>query len=206
MSEIKEIQIDRHDGNKYRSTATSGVDTFAKIHYKDDGSIDEELTYSKSYYAKLHPEEIEDEKDSTEDEDSSQSYSSSSYGSYSSSQTENSDNKGFFETTFGKIICTIIPILPAWWIIKCPFSWITYPLRKAVKWANNQGNNILPSYCFRENDGWITILLQTIILVLPLWWIIKLIGNLLTLLPRLLLNIWTVNNDNFWPRYSFFKF
>ena len=206
MSEIKEIQIDRHDSNKYKSTATSGADTFAKIHYKDDGSIDEELTYSKYYYAKLHPEEIEDEEDSTEDEDSSLSYSPSSYASYSSNQTENSDNKSFPETKFGKFIFTIIPILPAWWIIKCPFSWITYPLRKAVKWANNQGNNILPSYCFRENDGWVTILLQTIILVLPLWWIIKLIGNLLTLLPRLLLNIWTVNNDNFWPRYSFFKF
>ena len=204
MSEVKEIKIDRHDSNKYQSTATSGLDTFAKIHYKDDGSIDEELTYSKYYYAELHPEETEEEEDSTESEYNFPSYHS--YSSNSSNQTGNSESKNFFEKKLGKFIFTIIPILPIWWIIKCPFSWITYPIRKTIKWANEQGNNIFPSYCFRKSDGCICIILETILLVLPIWWIIKLIGNLLTIIPRLLLNIWTVNNDNFWPRYSFCKF
>lgn len=204
MSEIKEIKIDRHDSNKYQSTSTSGLDTFAKVHYKDDGSIDEKLTYNKFYYAELHPEETKQKQVSTENKNSFSSYTS--HSSYNNNHTGNSESKSFFEKKLGKFIFTIIPILPAWWIIKCPFSWITYPVRKTIKLANKQGNNIFPSYCFRKKDGWFCIFIETLILILPIWWIIKLIGNLLTLLPRLLLNIWTVNNDNFWPRYSFFKF
>lgn len=204
MSEIKEIQIDRHDSNKYRSTATSGLDTFAKIHYKDDGSIDEELTYSKFYYAELHPKE-EKEKSNVNKETSSSKKSKTV--SFSNNQAGKSDKKvPFLEKKIGKLVCTILLVLPIWWIIKCPFSWITYPIRKSVKLANSQGNGIIPSYRFKKNDGCFNILIGTIFLVLPIWWIIKLIGNLLTILPRLLLNNWTVSNDNFWPRYSFYKF
>lgn len=54
MSEIKQIKIDRHDSNKYQATSTSGADTFARVYYKDDGSLDEKLTYSKYYYEELH--------------------------------------------------------------------------------------------------------------------------------------------------------
>lgn len=203
MSEIKEIQIDRHDSNKYQSTSTSGLDTFAKIHYKDDGSIDEELTYNKYYYAKLHPKE--EEKSNVNKETSSSKKSKTV--SYSNNQVGKSEKKvPFLEKKIGKLVCTILLVLPIWWIIKCPFSWITYPIRKSVKLANNQGNGIIPSYRFKKNDGCFNILIGTIFLVLPIWWIIKLIGNLLTILPRLLLNNWTVTNDNFWPRYSFYKF
>lgn len=202
---IEQIQIDRHDSYKYQYTAVTGSETFARVYYKDDGSLDEKLTYDKYYYAKLHPEEApkKEEIKKGKEETSSQKKSSSESQSH---EKEDDQHVKFIDSKFCKFIFTIILILPIWWVIKCPFSWISYPIRKSIKLANEQGNKIWPAYRFKEGDGCFIILIGTIFLILPFWWIIKLIGNLLTFLPRLILNNWTIKNDNFWPRYSFTKF
>lgn len=199
MSEIKQIKIDRHDSNKYKCTSVSGSDTFARVYYKDDGSLDEKLTYNKHYYAELHPKE--------EDHEEENIAFSAPFTSYTSnnSSTEEDDNwlKKVLENRIAKFILTIIPVLPIWWVIKCPISWLTYPIRKAIKVSNDKGNVLWPDYCFKEGDGLGVKILGTITLTLPVWWIIKLLGNALTILPRMFLNIWTIENDRFWPRYSF---
>lgn len=46
-----------------------------------------------------------------------------------------------------KIIFTIIPFLPVWWILKLPISLITYPFRKI---CSSKNNNLFPSYSFKK--------------------------------------------------------
>lgn len=205
MSKVAQIQIDRHDSYKYQCTAVTGSETFARVYYKDDGSLDEKLTYNKHYYAELHPEEAPKKEEIKKGKEETSSHKKSFSKSHSR-EKGNDQHIKFIDGKFGKFIFTIIPILPIWWVIKCPFSWISYPVRKSVKLANEQGNKLWPTYRFKEGDGCFTKFLGTIFLILPFWWIIKLIGNLLTILPRLILNNWTIKNDNFWPRYSFTKF
>lgn len=80
--------------------------------------------------------QIEDDED---DISGSPSYSSSySYLSYSAREEE-----GYCK----KFIYTIIPILPIWWIIKLPFSIITYPLRAL---CSSKNKSLLPSYSFKK--------------------------------------------------------
>lgn len=46
-----------------------------------------------------------------------------------------------------KLLFTIIPILPIWWIIKLPFALITYPFRAMFSCKNR---NLLPAYSFKK--------------------------------------------------------
>lgn len=207
--EIKELNVDRHDCGKYACFSTSGSESFARFYFNEDGSINEKLTYSKHYYEQLHPEESKVKEGSKKKEDNFDidTYSSC-YSSDSSDSSDSNDSavKKIINSSFGKIVFTIIPILLTWWLIKCVLSWITYPARKAICMANKKGNVVWPTYCFSSGDGNFKKFIGTITIILPIWWTIKLIGNLLTILPRLLLNNWTVTNVRFWPKYSFYEF
>lgn len=78
------------------------------------------------------------EYDRNRDDDS---YSSS----YSSSTREREEDKE--EGYCFKFIFTIIPILLIWWIIKIPFSLITYPFRLM---CSSDNKSLLPSYSFKK--------------------------------------------------------
>ena len=202
--EIKNQVIDRHDCGKYSSTSDYGDRMEARLWYNDDGSLDEKKTYSRGYYAKLHHEESQ-KKETKSDQASHKKSSKKKNRSHKHTRSSKNEDS-ILDHWFLKIFFTIILVLPIWWIIKCPFYWISYPIRKIVKASNDKGNVVLPTYRFQEGDDCLTIIAGTVTLTLPLWWLLKLIGNLLTFLPRLILNQFTINNANLFPYYSLTKF
>lgn len=59
MSSVKDVPISEEEfrhNNHYKNSSEGGGKFYAKMYYNDDGSLNEELTYSKSYYKELHPE------------------------------------------------------------------------------------------------------------------------------------------------------
>lgn len=210
---VENREIPYSDVGKYQCVSASGNSSkpTARFYFNEDGSLDELKTYNKFYYQKLHPELQKDE--AKEDNETTHTKDRSSQVITNKGQ-EATDSDGEYENKFlsfidskwGKILFTICPVLLIWWCIKVPFSWITYPVRKAMIASNKQGNRIWPKYQFSNDDSVIKKIIWTILLVLPLWWTFKLIGNLLTILPRLLFNNWEITNDRFWPAYSFLRF
>ena len=69
MSSVKDVPISedefRHN-NHYKNSSEGGGKFYAKMYYNDDGSLNENLTYSKSYYKKLHPDKPEKTKEKKE--------------------------------------------------------------------------------------------------------------------------------------------
>lgn len=72
--------------------------------------------------------------DENDDDDGRRSYS------YSHSESED-------DGMCKKFIFTIIPILPIWWIIKLPFSIVTWPFRCLF---SSKNKSLLPSYSFKK--------------------------------------------------------
>lgn len=69
MSSVKDVPISedefRHN-NHYKNSSEGGGKFYAKMYFNDDGSLNEKLTYSKSYYKKLHPDKPEKNKEKKE--------------------------------------------------------------------------------------------------------------------------------------------
>ena len=69
MSSVKDVPISedefRHN-NHYKNSSEGGGKFYAKMYFNDDGSLNEKLTYSKSYYKKLHPDKPEKTKEKKE--------------------------------------------------------------------------------------------------------------------------------------------
>lgn len=60
MSSVKDVPISEEEfrhNNHYKNSSEGGGKFYAKMYYNDDGSLNEELTYSKSYYKELHSED-----------------------------------------------------------------------------------------------------------------------------------------------------
>lgn len=88
-------RIDRSEKIKYKHTfQQAGKPDTARIYYKDDGSIDEERTYSKSYLEELHPKAKDKPK---------------------KDKPKKEKKKKEGRSWFGKLICWILSkILPSW--------------------------------------------------------------------------------------------
>ena len=121
MSRVERVRISREEScsGKYQTTfehselmdkhdaSTSQSIIEAQVWYNDDGTINEEFTYSDEWKRKNKLGHYKKSKPISSSSDGSASRSSSS--SSSSSEEEGSCIKLLF---------TIIPILPVWWIIK----------------------------------------------------------------------------------------
>ena len=97
-------EIDRRDGWKYQGSLDSSDSYRAEVWVNDDGSIDEERTYSRQYKEQLAKSREESKPKETTKRESRNSNISSS----SSSSSSNDEEEG----SCVKFLCTIIPILP----------------------------------------------------------------------------------------------
>jgi hypothetical protein len=108
------IEIDAHDVWKYQSTQTYAEGRSADVYYKDDGSLDEDLTYSNYYKSKRQGEEKKATISSSEathvmDDNSSRK-----------KKKKNKNKKDSNDGCLGKILKAPFKLL--WWIIKLPFK------------------------------------------------------------------------------------
>ncbi len=145
--------LDKHDGSSSQTYYE------ARVFYHDDGTINEESTYSDSWKRKNKLCQYE------EDEPK---YSPSSSGTYSGSSSSSNKDSNADNGKCVKFIFTIIPILPIWWIIKlfiksgaasflliwwlikAVFYIISWPIRILMYCClDKEGRRFLPKWTFK---------------------------------------------------------
>lgn len=62
----------------------------------------------------------------------------------SSSSNSSNDEEGYCK----KLILTVLPVLPIWWVIKLPFSIIAYPFRKLS--SSSKDATLFPHYSLNK--------------------------------------------------------
>lgn len=108
----EKIEIDADDTWKYQSTQTYAGGYSAYVHYKDDGSLNEDLTYSNYYKSKLQ----EEEKKATNSSSEATSIMNDKSKNKNKSYSKKDSNDGYLR----KILKALFKLL--WWIIKLPFK------------------------------------------------------------------------------------
>lgn len=122
----EEIQKDRQLAKAQKEEKKSKKSSKESIEDANFG-IDDVDVYDDVY------DDVDDD-DDDEDDDSNRDYSSSE---------RESEDDGLCK----KLIFTIIPILPLWWVIKIPFSVISWPFRCLF---SSKNKSLLPSYSFKK--------------------------------------------------------
>lgn len=124
MSKVDEQEISHSEyiSGKYALTSLKNGRIYARVYIDDNGDI-EPRTYSRAYLKSINENES------------------------SSTKQKKSRNYDKEEGYCVKMLFTIIPILPIWWVIKMPFSIITYPFRYLF---SSDNTNVLPRYSFKK--------------------------------------------------------
>ena len=83
-----------------------------------------------------------DENEDDDEKDNDVYHYNYDHSSYRSRSSESED-----DGMCTKLVFTILPILPLWWIIKIPFSIVTWPFRCIF---SSKNKSLLPSYSFKK--------------------------------------------------------
>lgn len=125
---------------KYRiSTAPSSEDgsRLVTIFYDEDGHIDEDKTYA-DWWLK---------------EKKLGKYANDNSSSKESEKVDKSASSGGTESFWIKLLFTIIPLLPIWWLIKLPFKFVIVKLKSIINaifcgCCSDGGDSEWPAYSF----------------------------------------------------------
>lgn len=113
-----------------------------------NGELDHELA-SQQFQAQLHREDYsarkkwEKQRAALKESSSNESHQESGSSNSSSSNSSN-DEEGYCK----KLMLTVLPVLPIWWIIKLPFSIIAYPFRKLS--SSSKDATLFPHYSLNK--------------------------------------------------------
>lgn len=134
----KEVEIshDEYLEQKYQHVSSTSEKHFAKICYHGS-TIHPEKTYTDSYCKKNNLGK----------------YANGGSSSKESEKVDKSTSSGGTESFWIKLLFTIIPLLPIWWLIKLPFKFVIVKLKSIINaifcgCCSDGGDSEWPAYSF----------------------------------------------------------
>ena len=126
------------DYSMYQSTSLKSEGRYATIWYNDD-EIHPEMTYTDSYCRKNKLGQ----------------YANGNSSSKESEKVDKSTSSGGTESFWIKLLFTIIPLLPIWWLIKLPFKFVIVKLKSFINaifcgCCSDGGDSEWPAYSFMK--------------------------------------------------------
>ncbi len=126
------------DYSMYQSISLKSEGRYATIYYNGD-EIHPEMTYTDSYCRK----------------NKLGKYANGNSSSKESEKVDKSTSSGGTESFWIKLLFTIIPLLPIWWLIKLPFKFVIVKLKSIINaifcgCCSDGGDSEWPAYSFMK--------------------------------------------------------